>query len=90
MEDFFLNTVGAWLLSFISANPAFASVLVIVGFLRLAIKPVMTLLQAYVKLTPYDNDDKWLASLEQSKGYKLVVYLMDWILSVKLPEKPKQ
>lgn len=89
MQDFFLNTVGTWVLSFISSNPAFASVIMVIGFLRLAIKPVMTLLQAYVKLTPYDNDDRWLAGVEQSKGYKLIVYLMDWILSVKLPEKPK-
>lgn len=89
MQDFFLNTVGTWVLSFISSNPTFASVIMVIGFLRLAIKPVMTLLQTYVKLTPYDNDDRWLAGVEQSKGYKLVVYLMDWILSVKLPEKPK-
>ena len=90
MQDFFLNTVGTWVLSFFQSNPAFATVLMVVGFLRLSLKPAMTILQAYVKLTPYDNDDKWLANLEQSAGYKLLVYLLDWLLSVKLPEKPKQ
>lgn len=89
MEDFFLNTVGTWVLQFLSGNPALASILVLVGALRLAIKPLMTLLQIYVKLTPYDQDDKWLASLESSKGYKLFVYLLDWLLSVKMPEKKK-
>ncbi len=87
MEDFFLNTVGSWVLGLLSGNPIVASILVIVGSLRLAIKPLMTLIQIYVKLTPYDSDDKWLQNLEMSKGYKLLIYLMDWLLSVKVSEK---
>ncbi len=87
MEDFFLNTVGSWVLGLLSGNPSVASILVIVGSLRLAVKPLMTLIQIYVKLTPYDSDDKWLQNLEMSKGYKLLIYLMDWLLSVKVSEK---
>jgi hypothetical protein len=87
MDDFLLNTVGTWALGLVQHNPAFASVLMFMGLLRLCIKPAMTILQAYVKFTPYDNDDKWLASLETSKGYKLAMYLLDWLLSVKVPEK---
>ncbi len=87
MEDFFLNTVGSWVLGLLSGNPIVASILVIVGSLRLAIKPLMTLIQIYVKLTPYDSDDKWLQNLEMSKGYKLLIYLMDWLLSVKVSDK---
>ena len=86
-NDFFLNTVGAWVIHFIQGNPMFGSLLVLLGMIRLAIKPLMTLLQIYVKWTPYDQDDKWLASVEQSKGYKVLVYLLDWLLSFKLPEK---
>lgn len=89
MEDFFLNTVGSWFLMFLSKYPAFAMAATVIGFLRLIMKPAMTIAQAYVKLTPYDSDDKWLANFEQSKGYKLFVYLMDWFLSVKMPEKQK-
>lgn len=87
MEDFFLNTVGGWALSLASKHPAFAGVVAFLGMARLCIKPAMTILQAYVKWTPYDNDDKWLVSVETSKGYKLIMYLLDWVLSVKLPEK---
>lgn len=87
MEDFFLNTVGTWLISFFQSNPAFASILMFLGMIRLCVKPAMTILQAYVKWTPYDNDDKWLASVEESKAYKLFIYLLDWILSVKVPKK---
>lgn len=89
MEDFFLNTVGTWLLNSLSNHPVFASIVIFVGSLRLAVKPLMTLLQIFVKMTPYDHDDKWLANLEASKGYKLFLYLLDWFVSVKLPEKKK-
>jgi hypothetical protein len=87
MEDFLLNTLGTWLIGFFQNSPGFASLLVFLGFIRLCIKPAMTILQAYVKWTPYDHDDKWLANMENSKGYKLLLYLLDWLLSVKVPTK---
>jgi hypothetical protein len=87
MEDFFLNTAGTWIIGMVQGNPAFAGILIFVGFARVTIKPAMTILHAYVKITPYDSDDKWLSSVEQSKGYKLVVYLLDWLLSVKTAKK---
>jgi hypothetical protein len=45
------------------------------------------MIQTYVKWTPYDSDDKWLQNLENSKGYKFALYLVDWLLSVKGPKK---
>lgn len=90
MEDLILSTLGTWLISFVKDTPVFSSLLMVVGFLRIAIKPLMTILQAYVKLTPYDHDDKWLQSVEQSKGYKVVLYLLDWLLSVKVPTSKKE
>lgn len=87
MEDFFLNTVGVWLVHLVQGNPMFTSFIMLLGLLRMVIKPAMTILQAVVKFTPYDSDDKWLADLEVSKGYKLFTYLLDWLLSIKMPEK---
>ena len=87
MEDFFLNTVGVWLVHIVQGNPMFASFIMVLGLLRMIIKPAMTILQAVVKFTPYDSDDKWLADLEVSKGYKLFTYMLDWLLSIKMPEK---
>lgn len=87
MEDFFLNTVGVWLVHLMQGNPMFMSFVMILGLLRMVVKPAMTILQAVVKFTPYDSDDKWLAALEVSKGYKLFTYMLDWLLSIKLPEK---
>ncbi len=90
MEDFFLNTVGMWAINLLQGNPTVGTVLMIMGGLRLVMKPVNTILQTYVKMTPYDSDDKWLTDMEQSKGYKLLIYLLDWTASVKMPEKPKE
>lgn len=87
MDNIILETLGTWLLSMVQNHPAFSSIIMFLGMMRLCIKPAMTILQAYVKWTPYDNDDKWLADVESSKGYKLAVYLLDWLLSVKVPEK---
>lgn len=87
MEDMFLNTVGAWVVGFLYNYPYFAIFMMGVGFLRLTVKPAMTILREYVKMTPYDSDDKWLLSMEESKGYKLGIYILDWFASVKLPEK---
>lgn len=87
MEDFFLNTVGVWLVHLMQGNPMFMSFVMVLGLLRMVVKPAMTILQAVVKFTPYDSDDKWLADLEVSKGYKLFTYMLDWLLSIKLPEK---
>jgi len=87
MEDFFLNTVGVWLVHLMQGNPMFMSFIMVLGLLRMVVKPAMTIIQAVVKFTPYDSDDKWLADLEVSKGYKLFTYMLDWLLSIKMPEK---
>ncbi len=89
MDDFLLNTVGMWAINLMSGHPVVGGLLMIVGVLRVSLKPAMTIAQAVVKATPYDSDDKWLADTEQSKGFKFLAYVLDWTASIKLPEKPK-
>jgi hypothetical protein len=89
MEQWFMEVVVKWVMGYAAQYPMFATVMLGIGFLRLCIKPLMTMAQAFVKMTPYDSDDAWLASFEQSKGYKAFVFLLDWLLSIKMPEKPK-
>lgn len=86
MEEI-LKWIGDWALSFAASNPAVAGVLMFLMMVRGVMKPLMTALHIYVEWTPYDSDNKWLASVESSKTYKLVVYLLDWLLSVKLGKK---
>lgn len=90
IQQWVLEVLVKWVLAYATQYPIVATILLGVGFLRLCIKPIMTMLQAYVKMTPYDSDDLWLASFEQSKGYKIFVYVLDWLVSIKLPEKPKK
>lgn len=62
-------------------------VLVIIGSLRLVIKPIMGLIEAYVLITPSKKDDQLPAKIKENKIYKSVVYLLDWFASLKLPKK---
>lgn len=59
-------------------------IVAIVGTLRLLVKPLMTILEVVVKLTPTKADDKLPEVVKNHKAYKLVVYLLDWFASVKL------
>lgn len=61
-------------------------VLSIIGSLRLIIKPLMGLIEAYVLITPNKEDDLLPAKIKENKVYKSVVYLLDWFASLKLPK----
>ena len=67
----------------------FVSILVTIGALRLTIKPLLSLLHTYVDATPTKLDDEVLAKIEGSKVLKIVLYLVDWLASVKVVSKTK-
>ena len=58
----------------------------IIGTLRLLIKPAMSLIEAVVLITPSKKDDKLPEEIRQSKAYKIVVFVLDWMASIKLPK----
>jgi hypothetical protein len=62
-------------------------VIAIIGSLRLIIKPLMGLIEAYVAITPTKNDDLLPAKIMESKAYKSIIYILDWFASLKLPKK---
>jgi hypothetical protein len=53
---------------------------------RLVFKPVFAILGKYVELTIEEEDNKKLHRLMSSKGYKLAVFVVDMMASVKLPK----
>jgi len=59
----------------------------IIGSLRLAIKPIMALVEAVVLITPSESDNDLPARIKENKIYKIVVFLFDWFASIKLPKK---
>lgn len=66
-----------------------AQILSYVAMARLFFKPVVSLAQAYVQVTPSVKDDEKLQKLMESKSYKSVAYLLDWFASLKLPQAKK-
>jgi len=61
----------------------------IVGSARILIKPVMALLEVYVVITPSKKDDAWPSQIKESKIFKSVNFVFDWLLSLKLSPKKK-
>lgn len=61
--------------------------LMIVGGLRVLLKPLMSVVQAYVQYTVSPDDDAMLAKFMDSPVYKGLAYVLDWFASIKLPKK---
>jgi hypothetical protein len=59
-------------------------IITIIGSLRLLIKPLMGVLEAFVTITPSKADDLLPEKIKENKIYKSVVYLLDWLASLKL------
>jgi len=56
----------------------------VVGSLRVAIKPIMTLIDVVVKATPSEEDDDLVQKIEENKIYKAFKFVLDWASSIKL------
>ena len=64
-----------------------AAILVIVGSLRLTIKPLLTVLHTFVNSTPTKVDNDFLEKVENSKVLKTIFYLLSLFASVKIVPK---
>jgi hypothetical protein len=69
-----------------ASYPQIASVLFVIGALRVVVKPIMAVLEAYVLYTPSLDDDSKLAVLKESAVYKGIVFVLDYLASIKLPK----
>lgn len=59
----------------------------VAGSFRLVMKPIMMALHAIASATETKSDDEVLDKVEKSKIYVTMLFLLDWIVSVKLPQK---
>lgn len=75
-----------FLLPYIQKYPTLMSVLIIVGGLRLIFKPLMGLIQTYVDYTPSQSDNELLKKIMESFIYKKLVWVIDYLGSIKLPK----
>jgi len=70
-----------------SQAPWIVAILLVMGSLRAILKPLTELLKVIVKQTPSPKDDAWLSKAMESKVYKTLCFILDWVGSVKLPKK---
>ena len=64
-----------------------STVVTVIGTARLIVKPIMVALRAIADATATPSDNLLLDNVEQSKVVKVLVFLADWLFSVKLPPK---
>lgn len=60
------------------------SAVAVIGSLRIFVKPIMSLLLAYVEFTPNTRDNELYEDLEKGNVMKTLTYLLDWFASIKL------
>lgn len=79
-----MDAIAAFLLSLATQYPIIASVLMIIGTLRLIIKPLFSFLHTITDATPSVSDNEFLAKVENSTFLKTALFLLDWLASVKV------
>lgn len=83
MADFILGIAT----TLFSSHPAFSSLLMLIGVLRVVMKPLMMFIETLVVATPTKLDDGVYKSMIESELYKAFVFVVDWLASIKLPKK---
>lgn len=73
-----------WLLDLAAKHPWIVTVLLVVGTLRLAVKPAFSIWHTYVAATETTKDDEFLEKVETSKWLKWILYALDYVASVKI------
>lgn len=59
----------------------------IIGTLRLLFKPIVSVVDVVVKLTPSKSDDNLASDIENNKVVKAILYVIDWLTSLKIVKK---
>lgn len=72
-------------IALVAKYPQAIMVFTVVGVLRAIFKPIMGVLESYVKATPSADDDAWLEKVKASKAYSVVAWVLDYTASIKLP-----
>lgn len=72
--------------------PWLAALTSFMGLARLLAKPISALVQSFfsklvlfIQGTPETDDDAWLERVLASKPYRFFSFVVDWVLSIKLP-----
>lgn len=66
-----------------------SKILMIIGVIRVMLKPIMSVIQAFISLELSPGADSFLQKVLDSPIYKSISYILDWSASIKLPQLPK-
>ena len=75
------------LIGLVAKYPVVASILSIIGLIRLLVKPVMEIIKAYVAYTPSKEDDSFVNKVIASPIYNKFLFILDWLFSIKIDKK---
>jgi len=68
--------------------PAWAiTIFTIMGASRFVFKPLIEIARGYVAMTPSKKDDEVVEEIIESKIFKSIRFVLDWMFSIKLPKK---
>lgn len=65
--------------------PVLLTLFLVLGVFRAIFKPLMSLVEVYVKATGSASQQATLDGFEKSKFYSALVWFVDFLMSVKLP-----
>jgi len=85
MEDYLISLIT----TLAGKYPIILTVVAAIGTLRVLLKPLMSMAKVYAASTENKTDDKIVESIEKSKIYTGLIYVLDWVTSVKWPKKDK-
>lgn len=66
-----------------------ATVAMFIGTIRLFVKPIMVAIETIIKDTDTQKDDEALAKIKSNPVIKTIAFVMDYVLSIKLPTASK-
>ena len=75
-----------WVLELINQYPTIGSILAFLALVGFAFKPLMTAVDTYVLNTPSTKDDEYVEGIKSAKWYKVIAFILDWAIRVKIPK----
>jgi len=72
-----------WIVQLATQYPKIAIVIAVIGALRLLVKPVVATAHSIANALGKPKDDEWITKVENSKTYQTVLFVLDWIASIK-------
>jgi len=73
-----------WLKALTDKFSWLGTVLIMMGAFRVVLKPLVSAVRGYIASTPDPADDAWLAKVEASPVGGVVLWVIDYITSIKL------